>query len=127
MKLTDELIAYTQSMQAVGELVHTAIGRGDIRVVDGDARKMEEAQRGYYRELGVHDMDLGSVRTMARELAIWRAAAHVLTRGVVDGELVVGEEELVFAGGGLVLLKKFTFSATDCYRWQLMVVAIRRE
>jgi len=39
------------------------------------------ALRAYYRELGVHDMDLGPVRTMARELAIWMGGRAGLDRG----------------------------------------------
>ena len=95
IKLADELIAHAQSMQAVGALVHAAIGRGEIKVVDGGARKTEEALRAYYRELGMHEMDLGSVRTMARELVIWRAAEVLLKGGTMGRELVVGEEVCV--------------------------------
>ena len=102
VKLTEELILYARSMQAVGALVHAAIGRGEIKVVDGGARKMEEALRAYYRELGVHEMDLGSVRTMARELVIWRAAEVLLKGGTMGRELVEGEDVcvvLICAGG----------------------------
>jgi len=95
IKLTDELILYAQSMQAVGALVHAAIGRGEIKVVDGGARKTEEALRAYYRELGVHEMDLGSVRTMARELVIWRAAEVLLKGGTMGRELRVEDEVCV--------------------------------
>jgi len=83
--LTDELILHAQSMQAVGALVHAATGRGEIKVVDG-ARKIEEALRAYYRELGVQGMGLEPVRTMARELAIWRAAEGIVRGGVVEEE-----------------------------------------
>jgi len=96
--ITDELITYAQSMQAVGALIHAAIGRDEVEVDNGGARKMREASVGYYRDLGVHDnrMDLETVMTMARELAIWRAAAGVLSGGVVGREIKAGWEECGF-------------------------------
>ena len=64
-------------------------------MVDGGARKTEEALRAYYSELGVHEMDLGSVRTMARELVIWRAAEVLLKGGTMGRELRVEDEVCV--------------------------------
>ena len=96
--VTDGLIEYARDMQAIGALIHAAIGRGEIKVDASRAEGMGEEVRRYYRDgLGVQDerMDLGPVQTMARELAIWRAAEGVLRVGVVGLVVGVGREEWV--------------------------------
>jgi len=93
--VTEDLIDYAQDMQAVGALIHAAIGRKEVEIEEAGAENMREALVRYYRDLGVQDakMDLGPVKTMARELAIWRAAERVLRGDVVEKELMVGGEE----------------------------------
>jgi len=93
--ITEDLVEYAQDMQAVGALIHAAIGRKEVEIEEAGAEKMREALVRYYRDLGVQDakMDLGPVKTMARELAIWRAAERVLRGDVVEKELMVGGEE----------------------------------
>ena len=103
--VTDGLIEYARDMQAIGALIHAAIGRGEIKVNTSEAEGMGEEMRGYYRNvLGVQDgmMDLEMVQTMARELAIWRAAGGIMRGGVVGQEVGVGREEWVFVLFGFV-------------------------